>query len=58
MSKILISGGSGFIGKNLLNYLTQRKNNIMLIGRNLHSFKTTSIKKKRLDLNNKNYDLK
>ena len=45
--KILISGGSGFIGKNLVNYLIQK--NIMLIGRNLHF---ANVKQKILILTN------
>ena len=51
--KILISGGSGFIGKNLVNYLIQKKKNIMLIGRNLHF---ANVKQKNFDLNQLNYD--
>ena len=50
--KILISGGSGFIGKHLVNYLIQKKNNLMLIGRNLDSFVGIKLKKQILDLNN------
>ena len=41
--KILISGGSGFIGKHLVNYLI-KKNDIMLIGRNLEYFSETKVK--------------
>ena len=51
--KILISGGSGFIGKNLVNYLIQKKKNIMLIGRNLNF---ANVKQKNFDLNQLNYD--
>ena len=51
--KILISGGSGFIGKNLVNYLIQKKKNIMLIGRNLHF---ANVKQKKFYLNQLNYD--
>ncbi len=50
--KILISGGSGFIGKHLVNYLIKKKNDIMLIGRNLEYFSETKVKKHSLDLNN------
>ena len=50
--KILLSGGSGFIGKNLLNFLAQNYENIMVIGRNLNSIKEVKINKLKLDLNN------
>ncbi len=49
--KILISGGSGFIGKNLVNYLNKKNKNIMIIGRNLDFINSKNIKKKFLDLN-------
>ena len=54
--KILISGGSGFIGSNLVNYLIKNNYNIMLIGRNLDFINEFNIKKNILDLNNLNYD--
>jgi nucleoside-diphosphate-sugar epimerase len=50
--KILLSGGSGFIGKNLLNFLSQNNENIMVIGRNLNSIKIDKLNKLKLDLNN------
>ncbi len=56
--KILISGGSGFIGKHLVNHLIQKKNNLMLIGRNLDSFDGFKLKKQILDLNNLSNDYK
>lgn len=49
--KILISGGSGFIGKNLVNYLNNKNKNIMIVGRNLDFINSKNIKKKFLDLN-------
>ena len=54
--KILISGGSGFIGKNLVNYLIQNNYNVMLIGRNVDHISVTNLKKKTFDLNNLNND--
>tara|TARA_Y200000002_G_scaffold131739_1_gene108533 strand:+ start:15656 stop:16558 length:903 start_codon:yes stop_codon:yes gene_type:complete len=56
--KILISGGSGFIGRNLLNYLNKNNMNIMLIGRNLDFLGKNNYKKKFLDLNDFNYDFR
>tara|TARA_B100000902_G_scaffold217837_1_gene207028 strand:+ start:178 stop:1065 length:888 start_codon:yes stop_codon:yes gene_type:complete len=56
--KILISGGSGFIGKHLVNYLIQKKYNLMLLGRNLDSFAGIKVKTQILDLNNSNNDYK
>jgi nucleoside-diphosphate-sugar epimerase len=56
--KILISGGSGFIGKNLVNYFIQKKDNLMLIGRNLNFINSIYVKKKILDLNNLNNNFK
>jgi nucleoside-diphosphate-sugar epimerase len=56
--KILISGGSGFIGKHLVNYLIQKKYNLMLLGRNLDSFAGIKVKRQILDLNNSNNDYK
>lgn len=53
--KIVISGGSGFVGKNLVSDLLQKNKNIMLIGRNLDFISDTRIKKKTIDLNNSNY---
>ena len=50
--KILLSGGSGFIGKNLLNFLSQNNENIMVIGRNLNSITINKLNKLKLDLNN------
>ena len=50
--KILLSGGSGFIGKNLLKYITQNIGyNIMLVGRNLEKIENKKIKQVKLDLN-------
>ncbi len=54
--KILISGGSGFVGKHLVNYLLGKNKNIMLIGRNLDFISDTKVKKKLLDLNSSNFD--
>jgi nucleoside-diphosphate-sugar epimerase len=54
--KILISGGSGFIGKNLVNYLIQNNYNVMLIGRNVDHISFTNLKKQTFDLNNLNND--
>ena len=48
--KILISGGSGFIGKHLVNYLLEKNKNIMLIGRNLDFISDSYVKKKVIDL--------
>jgi short-subunit dehydrogenase len=45
MHRILISGASGFIGKNLVDKLIYENNDLMLIGRNLDMFKTNKIKK-------------
>ena len=50
--KILLSGGSGFIGKNLLNFLHHNSENIMVTGRNLNSITYNKINKLKLDLNN------
>ena len=50
--KILLSGGSGFIGKNLLKYIVQNKSyNILVVGRNLEKIKNKNIKQIKLDLN-------
>lgn len=50
--KILLSGGSGFIGKNLLKYITQNISyNILLVGRNLEKIENKNIKQVKLDLN-------
>ena len=54
--KILISGGSGFIGKSLVTYLIQNNYNLMLIGRNVDNISFTNLKKKKFDLNNLNND--
>ena len=54
--KILISGGSGFIGKSLVTYLIQNNYNLMLIGRNVDNISFTNLKKKTFDLNNSNND--
>ena len=35
MHRILISGASGFIGKNLVDKLIDKNNDLMLVGRNL-----------------------
>ncbi len=56
MHRILISGASGFIGKNLVDKLIDKNNDLMLVGRNLDMFKTNIIKKKILDLGDVNYD--
>ena len=58
MLKILISGSTGFIGKNLLSYLVKKKYSLMVIGRNLDCINIKKIKKKNLDLNNYNYKFK
>ena len=47
MHRILISGASGFIGKNLVDKLIDKNNDLMLVGRNLDMFKTNIIKKKK-----------
>ena len=50
--KILLSGGSGFIGKNLLKYIVQNKSyNILVMGRNLEKIRNKNIKQIKLDLN-------
>lgn len=54
--KILISGGSGFIGKNLLNHLIKKNMNIMIIGRNLDFISPSNVRKITFDLNNSDYD--
>ena len=54
--KILISGGSGFIGRNLLNYLNENDMDIMLIGRNLDLLGKNNYKKKLLNLNDPDYN--
>lgn len=54
--KILISGGSGFIGKNLVNYLIQNNYDVMLIGRNVDKISFPNLKKQTFDLNNQNND--
>lgn len=54
--KILISGGSGFVGKNLVNYLLEKNKSMMLIGRNLDFITDTHLKKMTIDLNNLNYN--
>ena len=56
--RILISGGTGFIGKNLVNYLIQKKYNVMLIGRNVDYENIVNLKKQVFDLNNLNNDYK
>ena len=43
--KILISGGSGFIGKNLVNYLIQNNYNFMLVGRNVDHINFSNLNK-------------
>ena len=51
--KILLSGGSGFIGKSLLDYLEKnnKESKILVIGRNFESFSNKLISYTRLDLN-------
>ena len=49
---VLITGGSGFIGKRLINYLSNKNYKIMLIGRNLKFNQTDNIIRKKFDLNN------
>ena len=50
--KILLSGGSGFIGKNLLKYIAQNMSyNILVTGRNLKKIENIKIKQVKLDLN-------
>ena len=54
--KILISGGSGFIGKNLINHLVEKNKDMMLVGRNLDFISNSNIKKIFIDLNNPNFN--
>jgi nucleoside-diphosphate-sugar epimerase len=49
---VLITGGSGFIGKRLINYLSNKNYKIMLIGRNLKFNQTDNVIRKKFDLNN------
>ena len=56
--KILISGGSGFIGRNLVHHLVKKKYDIMLIGRNFKFLKSNNVKKQHLDLNKTNNNFK
>ena len=50
--KILLSGGSGFIGRNLLNYISHNNDyDILVIGRNLEKIKSNNVEKFRVDLN-------
>ena len=56
--RILISGGTGFIGKNLVNYLIQKKYNVMVIGRKVDYENIVNLKKQIFDLNNLNNDYK
>ena len=50
--KILLSGSSGFIGKNLLKYIAQNISyNILVAGRNLEKIENKNIKQVELDLN-------
>lgn len=50
--KILLSGGTGFIGKNLLKYMAQNMNyTILVVGRNLEKAENKNIKQVKLDLN-------
>ena len=50
--KILLSGGTGFIGKNLLKYMAQNMNyTILVVGRNLEKVENKNIKQVKLDLN-------
>jgi len=54
--KILISGGSGFIGKNLVNHLIEKNYDIMLVGRNLDFINNSNTKKTVIDLSNPNFN--
>jgi nucleoside-diphosphate-sugar epimerase len=50
--KILLSGGSGFIGSKLLKYITQKKNyDILVIGRNFKKIKKENVNFLNFDLN-------
>ena len=49
MKKILITGGSGFIGTNLVNYLIQKKYNIITV--NIYSNKLLQSTKEVSDKN-------
>ena len=50
--KILLSGGSGFIGRNLLKYIDHNKNyNILAVGRNLEKIRDNKVEQFKLDLN-------
>lgn len=50
--KILLSGGSGFIGRNLLKYISHNNDyDILVIGRNLEKIKGSNVEKFKVDLN-------
>ena len=52
MKKILITGGSGFIGSNLVNLLLKKKYTVINIDKSAYSANPYNVKKFR---NNKNY---
>ena len=52
MKKILITGGSGFIGSNLVNLLLKKKYAVINIDKSAYSANPYNVKKFR---NNKNY---
>ena len=63
MKKIIVTGGNGFIGSNLVNFLIKKKYFVINIDKNKYSkssFLINNIKKKnykfyKLDINNKNF---
>lgn len=49
--KILVSGGSGFIGRNFINHFIKTNPEIMIIGRNIDFISNNNVKKIILDFN-------